>query len=270
MIVSRRGFIGTLGIAAAGIATPLSVAKAAESEKKVLPRPNPATFRSGDFIWPKLPGAYVPYASGGTNDLATDRADWLRARDDYVRSAERNSLSAEDEQALARLRNMEYREFLALYEGDEVPGIPGQYSGGGFYVGHVGILDVGSDAVPWVVEALLHRGVVRHKYADWLKERPGEIVWHGRLKDTSETDGRAVVAEASKHVGKSYDFWNFNLEDDSVFYCSKLAWMSVHRALQFAVDGKNNPKRHIWFSPKQFMHVGRMNLLHDPGSYRAS
>jgi hypothetical protein len=41
-----------------------------------LPRiPNPATFQSGDFVWPKKPGAFVPYRyeSGQAVDVDRER-----------------------------------------------------------------------------------------------------------------------------------------------------------------------------------------------------
>ncbi len=52
-----------------------------------------------------------------------------------------------------------------------------------------------------------------------------------------------------------YDFWNFDLDDDRAFYCSKLAWMAIFRSLKFAVDGNVNPRRSFLFSPKQLLYA---------------
>ena len=79
-----------------------------------------------------------------------------------------------------------------------------------------------------------------------------------------------------KQLGKPYEFFNFDLNDDSGFYCSKLAWMSVWRATSraaqrapVAVDDNPNPRRSFfdWFSPKQLVNARRVTLLHKPGDY---
>lgn len=57
MIVSRRIL---LGMAAAISSATYTSAKSAD----VRNRPDPASFQSGDLIWPKKKGAIVPYATG--------------------------------------------------------------------------------------------------------------------------------------------------------------------------------------------------------------
>lgn len=231
-----------------------------------LPRPDPATFQTGDFVWPKKPGAFVPYNSGSTNSPAQDRDEWLRERDEYIRKHS-NSTDPLTQQRLATLRALEYREFLAVYAGAQAVGVPGAYSGGAVYVGHVGIIEIDANRTPWVIEALGSKGVVRQTYADWITARSDEVVWLGRLRQLAATQREKIAAEAKKNLGKPYDFWNFDLNDDSGFYCSKLAWLSIYRSLGFAVDGNDNPKRLIWFSPKQFLYVPTVDRLHDPGPY---
>src|SRR5262249_9633198 len=140
-------------------------------------------------------------------------------------------------------------------------------SGGGIYVGHVGLVEIDGDRVPWVIEALMANGVVRSKYDDWLRGRPGEIVWHGRVRQLDATQRAAIAIEAKKHLGKPYNFWNFDLNDDAAFYCSKLVWLSIWRSLAIPIDGGQNPKRVFWFSPKQLLYAPTVARLHDPGAY---
>jgi len=235
---------------------------------RVVPHPDPTTFQSGDFVWPKKPGAYVPYNSGSTNTPAQDRARWVSERDAYIkRESSRANLTALDRERIAALRDMDYREFIAVYAGAQQLGVPGVYSGGAVYVGHVGILEVDANKTAWVIEALFSEGVVRHTYADWIAKRSDEVVWLGRLKQLGEQERGKIVTEAKEQLGKPYDFWNFDLNDASGFYCSKLAWESIFRALGFGVDGNDNPKRLIWFSPKQFLYTPAIVRLHDPGPY---
>lgn len=230
-----------------------------------LPRPNPALFESGDFLWPKNPKAFVPYNSGSPNSPSQDKEQWAKERESYL-----NSTSDNDETLQRRrkmLREMDYREFIAIYEGDQKIGEPGVYSGGSVYVGHVAMLEVDSNKTAWVIEALLGKGIVRKTYVDWVKERENQIVWLGRLKNFDAQQRAKLVPEAKKHIGKPYDFWNFDLNDDKEFYCSKLCWLSIYRSLGVAVDGNKNPKRLLWFSPKQLLYLDAINIIHNPGSY---
>jgi len=233
-----------------------------------LPRPNPNLFESGDFVWPKKPGAYVPYNSGSKNSPAEDRRQWEEEKDIYLQIASR--IPNADAVTLKRieiLRSIDHREFISIYAGAQQPGVPGVYSGGSVYVGHVGILDLDNNGTPWVIEALLRQGVVRRKYEDWISDRSEDVVWLGRLRQTGVESRKRVVDEARKHLNKPYNFWNFDLNDDSGFYCSKLAWLSVYRALGIAVDRNESTKRLLWFSPKQFLNSLTIQKLHDPGSY---
>jgi len=225
-------------------------------------------FESGDFVWPKKPGAYVPYNSGSKNSPAQDREQWLQERDAYVAKLVTSPLQETlSQQRIAMLRSMDYREFLAIYAGDQRPGVPGAYSGGAVYVGHVGIIEMDSNKTRWVIEAIIGKGVIRTTYADWITERSDQVVWLGRLRQLDAVQRAKIVMEAKRELGKPYDFWNFDLNDDSGFYCSKLAWQSIYRSLGFAVDGNENSKRLLWFSPKQFLYVPTIQRLHAPGPY---
>jgi hypothetical protein len=224
--------------------------------------------RSGDFVWPKKPGAYVPYRSSSQNSPELDARDWNAERDAYLNRAVQSAVNNPViRRRIEMLRAMDYREFLAVYLGAQTPGVPGLYAGGGVYVGHVGVIEIESDGTPWVIEALLKHGVVRRKYSLWLEERVDQVVWLARLREISHERRALIATEAKQHVGKPYDFWNFDLNDDSCFYCSKLVWLSIFRALGFAVDGENSPSRSLWFSPKQLLNLPVMEKIHDPGSY---
>jgi hypothetical protein len=228
--------------------------------------PDPKQFQSGDFLWPKKPGAFVPYDAGPPRPADADKAKWYEERDRFIANVATTAPYFTPAQ-IERMHKLTYEEFRERYTGTRKPG-SGTYSvSGPVYVGHVAIVDVDEPGAPWIIEALWGRGVIRRPYTDWTTERAGEVVWLGRLAKLPATDRARISSEAGKHVGKPYDFWNFNLNDDTGFYCSKLAWMSAFRSLNLAVDDDLNPKRAFWFSPKQFLYVARMTRLIDPGPY---
>jgi uncharacterized protein YycO len=79
------------------------------------------------------------------------------------------------------------------------------------------------------------------------------------------------VEVAVSQLGKPYDIFNFHLDDDRGFYCSKLVWMSAWRGAKFAVDENPDPNRGNrfppWFAPKALIAAKRVTLLHNPGEY---
>jgi len=233
-----------------------------------LPLPRPESFESGDFLWPKKPGVYVPYNSGGRTITAQDdEAEWEAGKRKFLAKVA-NDPGYFTSADIATIQGLTYREFYARYAGDQQPDLPGVYStGSGIYVGHVGIVDIDGDGRPWIIEALMDGGVVRTAYDKWLQSRPGEVVWQGRVREISKQDRRKIVAEALKYLGRPYDFWNFDLNNDAGFYCSKLVWMAIFRSLGFAIDGKADPQRRFWFSPKQLLYAKTIARLHDPGPY---
>ena len=259
--MTRREVITSL-VAASAVAASHHIAWA-----QGLPLPNKDSFESGDFVWPKKPGAYVPYNSGAHSDAAVDEQRWMSERRTFLERAAQKGKYFTDKD-LSAIRQLTYREFYARYAGDQSPGVPGTYtSGAGIYVGHVGVLEKDQQNEVWVVEALMGKGVVRTKYQEWIRQRPGEIVWHGRVRDIDASKRASIVQECKKQLGKPYDFWNFDLSDDTAFYCSKLVWLSVSRSLGFPIDGNENPRRVFWFSPKQLLYAKTISRLHDPGPY---
>ena len=255
-------------IASSGVLLLSAPPRLVAQPKRELPRPDPSLLQTGDLVWPKKPGAYVPYNFGSRNSPEQDRVQWIGERDAYVKKLEQSSnLDALTARRLEVLRSMNYREFIAVYEGAQIPGTPGLYAGGGVYVGHVGIVEVDATGSPWIVEALLGKGVVRTAYSKWLEDRADQVVWLSRLRQLDSPQRASVLSEAKKYLGKPYDFWNFDLNDESAFYCSKLVWLSIYRALSFPVDGVDSAKRLIWFSPKQLMNLPVLEKIHDPGPY---
>ena len=235
------------------------------------PLPNPANFQSGDLLWPKKPGAYVPYKSvkilSNTDSELMYQRQWEAERKNFLSAIPAHSTHLSDSE-IDSLRTLTYREFYSLYAGDrEYGGVVQFASISGLYVGHMAILDVDERGTAWVIEALLNQGVVKQKYTEWLNSRPNQIVWHGRLRQVEGSVRLGVADEATRHVGKPYEFWNFDLDNDEGFYCSKLAWLSIWRSCGVAIDDNPNPKRSIWLSPKQFLYLRGVMRLNDPGSY---
>lgn len=263
MQLTRRGLI-QLATSYFSIAQPTQLFAQSTSD---LPLPPEENFESGDFLWPKRPGAYVPYSGVANGSFEEDERSWTEDRDAFV-ERQLHMPRGISQAALSELKNMTYREFHARYTGDQRPNMPGVYgSGSGIYVGHVSILDIDSSGIAWVIEAMPESGVTRVRYDDWIKGRPEQVVWHGRLKGKAKSDREKISAEARKYIGRGYDFWNFHLDDDSGFYCSKLVWLSVWRSLSFPIDGNKNPERSFWLSPKQILYAAAVDRLYDPGDY---
>lgn len=231
--------------------------------------PDPATFQSGDFLWPKKPGDFVAYNTGSPPDYELERRRWHEERQTFIDRVRSNPNSSPAARQLAtNLEAMDFREFLSLYQADEPLGIPREYGGGAMilYVGHVGIVSVEA-GVPWVIEALWDKGVVRTRYDDWLQGREGNWVWHGRVANVLPDARAGIAAAAKQYLDKPYNFWNFDLSDASSFYCSKLCWLSVRDALGIAIDGRPDPQRDFWFSPKQLLRRKEVEKLFVPGNY---
>ena len=262
----RRAFIARM-LAASTLSATTATSNANTTAD--VPRPNPQFFQAGDFVWPKKPQAYVPYNAGTSNSAAEDRALWLAERDAFlVKHAGASTTDPLDRQRIQALQGMDYREFIAVYSGNQTLGEPGVYSGGAFYVGHVGIIDIDPEGTLWVIEALMKKGVVRIRYQDWIEERFDSAIWLGRLKMFSTSARNDMVEFCRQQIGKPYNFWNFDLNDDTDFYCSKLAWLCCHRTLKISIDGDPRSKRMLWFSPKQMLNAKSfIEILHNPGSY---
>lgn len=226
-----------------------------------------AQLQAGDLIWPKKPDSVVPFNSRPGEAGEQDATLWRQEKERYLSILrEKPSPSPEEKTRYSALQAMTYEEFAAQYLDDRIPGEPATFGTGGFYVGHVGIVDI-VDGKPMIVEAVMGTGVRRISYAEWRRERSGELVWLARLKDVSPEKRAAVAKAAEQQVGKPYNFWDFDLSDTSDFYCSKLAWYSIVSGTGFPPDDNPSPKRTLWYSPKQLMRSRHIELIANPGSY---
>ncbi len=237
-------------------------------------RPDPATFQTGDFLWPKEPGAWVPYFTDPSavarlrkatpeQAFAEERARWEKEKQDFL-GGRRGRLKPEQQ---AFLETLTFEEFRAIYLGNALgPRAELGALGWPVYVGHVAVLNQKPGGKWEVIEAVPPKVQVV-AYDDWLAGRPGQDLWHGRLKKYDQADRARVAVEANKHDKKPYELWNFNLNSDKGFYCSKLVWMAVYRMLKFATDDDPDPDRWIWYSPKQLMGSRHIDMLFRPGKY---
>lgn len=254
----------------------------------VSPHPNAAAFQSGDFLWPAMPGAFIPrYALRGIKPNE-EALEWEEERRKFVESA-RASGNADQLAAADEMQRLTFEEFQARYfEGSAGAGNGDGTNLRGFaprgvgipQVGHVALIEIDASGVPWVIEATpksLHRyeslysrfpnGVIRNPYEKWIDEHKAYNVWHGRLRNFDRAQRTRIVTEAKPFLGKDYWFWSFNLNDETAFYCSKLVWVSVWKAINFALDGDTSFARNFWVTPKQLVYATSIELLHNPGAY---
>jgi hypothetical protein len=236
------------------LAWDVEIGAAAAAEQGAPARPNPENFQKGDLIWPRLPGAIVPYdstpgAAGPEHELR-----WQRER-----NANLNRLTF--------LNTLSYDQFVERYLRDApAPGVTPQSPRSNVpYVGHVGIIDV-QDGIRWVIEAAPPE-VRRIPYGKWLDERPKEIVWHARFKSDDPSLRARIADEAGRHLRRPYNFWNLDLTDETAFYCSKLGWLSIFKATAVPPDGNKDGKRSFWYSPKELMHSKEIEMLFSPEPY---
>ena len=240
--------------------------------------PDASKFEPGDFIWPKRKGAIV-VRNLPTQAASTEERDWEAQRDRLLAQPTR---SLKTSGVAERLKSMRYEEFERFYfEGASESAVARGIDIGGIKlsVGHVGIIEIDRQGTPFVIEAvptgslaILGGGTVqRSSYQDWLARRPDSQLWHGRVKDLDRRARARILEEAAKQLGRPYDFFNFDLNDDSSFYCSKLAWMSVWRAASIPVDDDPDPQRGNrfppWLSPKQLLNSRRILMLRKPDEF---
>jgi uncharacterized protein YycO len=240
-------------------------------------RPDSQTFQSGDIVWPKKPGVYVPYASTTQNiNVADDEARWLNERLKFISSARSGQLGKTPEEndywrkVANNIEKYDFESFYDRYTADTSRDEYISYGGENFlYVGHVGIIEVDSNShQPSVIEAVWGKGVIQTHYDEWLQSRGDILVWHARLKEKPLAERARITAYAKQMLGKEYNFWNFDLSNETGFYCSKLVWWSVQKAIGIFLDDRPNPRRLIWYSPLQTMKSKHLDLLSTPGSYR--
>jgi hypothetical protein len=269
---------GSVALAAAGRQAEALAANAGWAH------PKPSTFASGDLLWPALPNTYIPYTRGMSSEAppTSETEEWTKARDAFLQQMPSGNTPGE-KQLRERLKQMSYTEFRALFLQDREMGAPRHrerslLSAQHISVGHVGILEIDGDGKIWVIEAMpkgskgysiiferLSNGVIRTPYDTWAKQHEGYNVWHGRVKTDND---RARIAETAKSfLGRDYWIWSLDFADETAFYCSKLVWVSVYKALGVALDGDTNTARQLWLSPKRLMKLDTISMLFSPAPY---
>jgi hypothetical protein len=243
---------------AAGLPSP---ARAASPK----PFPLPEELKDGDLVWPKLPGAFIPYSYMGADSAPLDETEWEAGKRAYLAAT---PVTMDNVDLINQLDSLTYARFRANYLAGKVEGqlIPYGY-GPDSMVGHVAIVRLAEDGTPWMVEAIPAPGVHSVTYEDWKNARPGEIAWHGRIMNLAVEQRRAVADAARAFSGAPYDFWKFRLDDESGFYCSKLIWLAAMRGASIALDGNPDPNRLVWLSPKQLLNAPGIDMLLDQGDY---
>jgi cell wall-associated NlpC family hydrolase len=275
----RRTVVKGLGALSAALAAGASPAVAQTPlPKSVADFPDSQKFQTGDLLWPKKKGAFVPRTrSAGAAPQNEERKTWEASRQRALSDPGQAGVSPE---VAEKLKAMRFDEFERLYHSGatQQPAAPGTRGAlaDTISVGHVGLIEVGANGIAYVIEATPQgpsgaAGVIRTRYADWLAAYANIQVWHGRLRSL-DASGRARVVEAAlAQIGKPYDFFNFDLNDDRGFYCSKLVWQCTWRAAKVAVDDNPDPQRGKWFppwfSPKALIGLKRIEVLHKPGEY---
>lgn len=222
--------------------------------------------QAGDLLWPKQPGVFIPYSgSGGGPDA--DQLAWEAEKNKELARLAKN-LNVNTIPLHSQLSNLSYAAFRQRYFNGVAIGQYVEYASGGVAaVGHVGVVDIGADGVPHVVDANPDPGVATNSYDKWIEDRPDHVFWHGRLRSRTAAERAALASAASAQIGKPYDFWNFNLADPAGFYCSKLVWLAAYEALGLSLDGDPDPQRSFWLSPKQLLGSADVEILLDQGDY---
>jgi uncharacterized protein YycO len=201
----------------------------------------------------------------------------MHERNKFIRRARSGQLGKTQEEdkywtrVADEVEQMDFSSFYHKYAADMSPDEFITFGGGNIlYVGHVGIIDLdASTRQPYVIEAKWKMGVIQTAYDKWLQERGDNIlVWHGRLKEDPPAGRSSIVAYAKRMIGRPYDFWNFDLSDETGFYCSKLVWRSVRQGAGIPLDDEVNPRRLFWYSPLQVMKSAHLQMLSSPGNYR--
>jgi hypothetical protein len=273
----RRAFVKGLGALSMVMPADPTMAVAQTALKKAVPDiPDSRNFQTGDLLWPKKKGTFVPQTRSVGAPQNEERRSWEASRQRALSEPAQAGISPE---VAEKLKTMRFDEFERLYHTGQTQQPATRGVGplaDTISVGHVGIIEVGANGTAHVVEATPQgpagtAGVIRTRYADWLNNYANIQVWHGRVRNLdARLRGRTLEA-ALAQLSKPYDFFNFDLNDDRGFYCSKLVWMSLWRTASIALDDNPDPRRGLrfppWFSPKQLISVKRVEVLHKPGEY---
>ena len=223
--------------------------------------PAATLLEAGDLIWPKKPGVIVPYVSTPGEAGKSDAMRWAEEKEDYLNQIRRNpNPSPQEKERYAALQHMTYEEFVDYYL---VTAFQGRLLTSAW----------GSSTSATLVLLRLSTG----NRSLW--RRCGVLVFSAYLMqigcrsalvnsfgwDASKTFHLKSELRwrrwAAEQIGKPYNFWDFDLEDASGFYCSKLAWLSILQGAGFPPDDNPNPHRALWYSPKQLIKSKHVELI---------
>src|SRR5215470_18996081 len=87
-ITRRQILIALAGVAVCSVFSRPSASQLLTTSQ----RPDPKKFETGDIVWPKPPGAFVPYAGTATDKTLVDAQEvqedvWNNLRVEFIRSA---------------------------------------------------------------------------------------------------------------------------------------------------------------------------------------
>ena len=221
----------------------------------------------GDLIWPRPPNAFVPYRAALQEGSTGNPTQWEKEKERYLATLRaKSTLSATERARYNELRSMTYPDFVKRYF---APLPRARLEARGFAsisVGHVGIIQIENGRAS-VIEAMMGSGVQKVTYEKWIADRRGQLFWLSRLNNTSPDIRAAVAATAERYLGSTVNFWDFDLRDDSCFYCSKLAWLAITKATSLPPDGNPNGDRVFWYSPKQLLCSRNLQSIVSSGNY---
>jgi hypothetical protein len=220
--------------------------------------PPETSLKTGDLLFPRPKDGVVVYLSGAAkhaSDYSEEEREWLNIRKRIANGEGEIPQTARDE-----IASMSYNEFRVRYGGEGGPGLFGIQ----FYTGHVAIFDAGN-----VIEALWGGcdRVIERPYAVWADKHADHLVWQSRFADRSDAELCAFCEVARQQVNVPYNFFNFDLSDNSGFYCSKLVWYAVWKAMKFEPDNDPVTLRLFWYSPKQLLHSQHLAAIQAPANY---
>jgi hypothetical protein len=254
-----------------------------QAAPKTAGQPDARTFASGDLLWPALPNTKIIYEKSAGESQAREEIRWEREHDKVLELLQSGGDPASME-LRETLANMSYEDFRASYLGQSTPIADSQdkslFSAPNLSVGHVAIVEIDKKGKIWIVEAMpkgtlgykivfdrFSDGVIRTAYTDWIAKHTDYNIWHGRIKTKAKADRGLIVKAAKSFLGKDYWLWSLNFADETAFYCSKLIWVSVNKALGLALDGDTSTARQKWLSPKRLMKLDTIAMLYSPAPY---
>lgn len=196
----------------------------------------------GDLIWARNKDRWIPYKIPQLKALINAP----RNADDWAGAAKVATLTNQPRQAAGR----KYELFFDTLQ---------------WSVGHVAIVSRSGNKISIVEAANEDEGVtstpLKEWPASWSKQ---DVFWIGRLDGIDKTDIAkfVAVAEMQATLKRPCDIKNTNLGDDTSFYCSKLVWFALMKALNKAADGNPSPDRLLPYSPKQLIHSPLVRLVY--------